>query len=343
MPTCASNHEVPPGKNFCGTCGGGVQDSGPSQVSVTNELCPSGHPNRTGAKFCRLCGAAMNTFIVPAAAPVSAAPLPPPPLQAPAMAASGVAEFRAYESEILPPEDQPTRNLVVILIDNSGSMGEDGFSPFRSRLTELNEALDSFLTRSMHDVPQMEMNGEVAVATFAFQSVDWLPLDGRQAGDSPFHYARYVRSFRPIEPTIGVTPMDMAVLAGLQVIEDRKRALAAAGYVHESRPVMFLVTDGESSNDMTRALSALRQAEAAKKVLFFALGVGDANDEEMRRIAPDSYYSMKDQPIDACLRFVSGSLGVLAGIDDAPTIMYSAVRSANTSANSTAESFLKGG
>jgi uncharacterized protein YegL len=93
---------------------------------------------------------------------------------------------------------------------------------------------------------------------------------------------------------------------------------------------------------MSEALQLLRQAEDAKKVLFFALGVGQANDDEMRKIAPNSYYSLKDQPIENCLRFVSGSLGVLSGLDDTPKAMYDAVRSANTNTNLSAEAFLKG-
>ncbi len=252
------------------------------------------------------------------------------------------AGLRAYEDEILAPEDQATRNLVVILIDNSGSMTEAGSSPNRTRLAELNDALRSFLTGTMHDVPQLEMNGEIAIAAFAYRRVDWLALDGKQAPGSPFYYARYIRSFTPLESTNGKTPMDLAIDAGLQAIENRKRSLAATGYVHESRPVMFLLTDGESSADVSNALVKLRAAEEAKKVLFFALGVGNANDGEMQKIAPDSYYSLKDQPIENCLRFVSGSIGVLSGLDDTPTAMYAAVRSANTQTNLSAEAFLKG-
>jgi uncharacterized protein YegL len=349
------------GKKFCGTCGAvpdrATMDSTASAGSPSAVICPSGHDNRVGAKFCRVCGVTLGTNpapaptavvapvtpAVPKAAPTSVVPeyrdpRPPPP---PA-AAAGPSEFRAYEDEILPPEEQATRNLVVILIDNSGSMAEAGFSPTRTRLAELNDALRGFLTHSMHEVPQLEMNGEIAIAVFAFRRVDWLALDGKQAPGSPFHYARYIKSFTSIEPTNGTTPMNLAVQAGLQAIEQRKHSLAATGYVHESRPVMFLLTDGESSNDMTEALGLLRKAEEAKKVLFFALGVGNANDEEMRKIAPESYYSLKDQPIENCLRFVSGSLGVLSGLDDTPKAMYEAVRTANNNTNKSAEAFLQG-
>jgi uncharacterized protein YegL len=351
------------GKKYCGACGAVPDRATMDPLAPTGAsggvICPSGHDNRAGAKFCRVCGVTlgaspppMPTASVPpvttAVPPVTTAvpttatpavrdPRPPPPPPLP-----GPSEFRAYEDEILPPEEQATRNLVVILIDNSGSMAEAGFSPTRTRLAELNDALRSFLTQSMHEVPQLEMNGEIAIAVFAFRRVDWLALDGRQAPGSPFHYARYIKSFTSIEPTNGTTPMNLAVQAGLQAIEQRKHSLAATGYVHESRPVMFLLTDGESSNDMTEALGVLRKAEEAKKVLFFALGVGNANDEEMRKIAPESYYSLKDQPIENCLRFVSGSLGVLSGLDDTPKAMYDAVRSANTNTNKSAEAFLQG-
>jgi len=343
------------GKKFCGTCGA-VPDratiSGAATPGDTGPNCSNGHPNRVGAKFCRTCGvtvAAVGQGATTSPATTyqgtQAIAAPPASTREVEIASPKVAnasELRAYEDEILPPEDQATRNLVVILIDNSGSMAEAGFSPTRTRLAELNDALRSFLTQSMHEVPQLEMNGEIAIAAFAFRQVDWLALDGKAAAGSPFHFARYIHSFKSIEPTNGTTPMNLAVQAGLQAIEERKRSLSASGYVHESRPVMFLLTDGESSNDMSEALAMLRKAEEAKKVLFFALGVGNANDEEMRKIAPDSYYSLKDQPIENCLRFVSGSLGVLSGLDDTPSAMYAAVRSANTNTNISAEAFLKG-
>ena len=254
-----------------------------------------------------------------------------------------VGGLRAYESEVLPPERQTTRNLVVLLLDNSGSMTEAGFSPTRTKLAELNDALGSFLSSSMHQVPQLEMNGEIAIGTFAYNRLDWVALgEGSVSPSSPFHYARYVRDFPEILPTQGTTPMDVAVLEGLSAIEARKRSLAAAGFVHESRPVMFLLTDGESSNDMTAAIARLREAEAAKKVLFFALGVGEVDDKAMRDVAPTSYYSLKDQPLEACLRFVSGSLGVLSGVNDSAEMMYDTVRRANSRSNMSADDFLRG-
>ncbi len=341
------------GKKFCGTCGAAPDPAAtiavPAVVPGSGWSCPNGHSNRAGAKFCRTCGVAVSAGgqpVPPSSALTQAMPVSAAPIRevssAPVPVAAGPSEFRAYEDEILPPEEQATRNLVVILIDNSGSMAEAGFSPSRTRLAELNDALRAFLTGPMHEVPQLEMNGEIAIAAFAFQRVDWLPLDGKQAPGSPFHYARYIKSFRSIEPTNGTTPMNLAIQAGLQAIEERKHSLAASGYVHESRPVMFLLTDGESSNEMSESLAVLRKAEESKKVLFFALGVGNANDNEMQKIAPDSYYSLKDQPIENCLRFVSGSLGVLSGLDDTPKAMYAAVRSANTNTNISAEAFLQG-
>lgn len=357
MAQCTNGHQMADGKKFCGACGSPVVATSPTSPGAAGPACRAGHPNRVGAKFCRVCGASMTGAEqappppIPAGAPTSAmqsvmaprAGTPSKEVPAPPATPSPAPRLRTYEDEVLPPEEQTTRNLVVLLLDNSGSMTEAGASPTRTRLAELNDALRSFTANSMHEVPQLEMNGELAIGTFAYDRMDWLSLDGRSVSQgSPFHYARYMKAFHPIEPTNGTTPMDIAVRAGLTLIEERKRALAASGYVHESRPVMFLLTDGESSNDMTDALRELRQAEASKKVLFFALGVGNASDEAMRQIAPHSYYSLKDQPIEACLRFVSGSLGVLSGLDDTAEAMYSAVRNANTRENRSAEDFLRG-
>ena len=334
MATCANGHQVAEGKKFCGTCGCPTSTDG-----IENGItCTNGHPNRPGAKFCRVCGGSFGT-----PAPAPAANESPTLQRNEFHATPPVGGLRAYESEVLPPERQTTRNLVVLLLDNSGSMTEAGFSPTRTKLAELNDALGSFLSSSMHQVPQLEMNGEIAIGTFAYNRLDWVALgEGSVSPSSPFHYARYVRDFPEILPTQGTTPMDVAVLEGLSAIEARKRSLAAAGFVHESRPVMFLLTDGESSNDMTAAIARLREAEAAKKVLFFALGVGEVDDQAMRAVAPTSYYSLKDQPLEACLRFVSGSLGVLSGVNDSAEMMYDTVRRANSRSNMSADDFLRG-
>ena len=216
-----NGHEMADGKKFCGNCGAVPDRTTAAETAKTTDgqlsTCPSGHENRSGAKFCRTYGVTpaasavqvQSTKAVVIGAP--APPLPPAPVVAALVASAAevahplvrpaASEFRAYEDEILPPEEQPTRNLVVILIDNSGSMAEAGFSPTRTRLRELNDALRSFLTGPMHEVPQLEMNGEIAIAAFAHRQVDWLSLDGKQAPGSPFHFARYIKSFIAMPPT----------------------------------------------------------------------------------------------------------------------------------------------
>jgi uncharacterized protein YegL len=359
MPICPAGHDVREGAKFCGKCGvtmpvadaasTPIVETPTSSSPVGEVLCPNGHPNVANVKFCKSCGVAMSA--------VAADPPAPPsiPVVAPAASASTpvapdtsqvkrtALELRVFDDDLLPPEQQVTRNLVVILVDNSGSMTEPGTEPGKTRLDELNDALKQFVAIDMHKVPQLEVNGEIAIGVFAYSDLKWMNLATTPTYyEGPFRYARNLKEVPRLKPTEATTPMHQAILGGLAAVEERKQSLAAQGFVHESRPTMFLITDGESSFPMDDALAALRQAEAEKRVLFFALGVGNANDDAMSDVAPHSYYSLKDRHISECLSFVSGSLSVLGGLNDTAEAMYATIRNANSRGNASADAFLEG-
>jgi uncharacterized protein YegL len=96
-------------------------------------------------------------------------------------------------------------------------------------------------------------------------------------------------SFRPpMLQARGETPLGAGVLLGLDRVEARKERCRTSG-VPYSRPWVFLITDGmpqgESPETTRRAILRVREAEAARKAAFFAVGVEGANMKLLARMA----------------------------------------------------------
>jgi len=81
----------------------------------------------------------------------------------------------------------------------------------------------------------------------------------------------------------GGTSMGAAINKGLDMTENRKAQYKTAG-VSYTRPLGFLLTDGEPTDDIRSAAQRVRQYEREKKVAFFALGLDGANLEILSEI-----------------------------------------------------------
>jgi uncharacterized protein YegL len=114
---------------------------------------------------------------------------------------------------------------------------------------------------------------EIAVVTFG----------GRVETVCDFTLAK---SFQPPQFTEcgGDTPMGAAITQGLTMLRRRKDLYKSLGLGYY-RPWMFLITDGEPTDSWQGAAEQVRQKEATKEVVFFAVAVEGANLEVLRRIA----------------------------------------------------------
>lgn len=165
-------------------------------------------------------------------------------------------------------ENPEPRCPCVLLLDTSGSMqGEP--------LDALHEGLETLRFDLTVD-PVAARRVELAVVTFDsevrvvqdFVSPDqWLP---------------------PVLRAEGQTHMGAAILRALEMVEQRKAAYRAydVGYY---RPWIFLITDGEPQGEapavVESATRRIREAEEAKRVAFFAVGVENASLPTLQRIA----------------------------------------------------------
>lgn len=157
------------------------------------------------------------------------------------------------------------RCACVLLLDVSGSMGG-------RPIAALNEGLGAFSADLSTDALASQ-RVEVAIVTFGGNGVD-VRQDFVTAGQ-----------FEPVRlEASGGTPMGAAIERAVDLVEDRKRQYKENGVLYY-RPWVFLITDGEPTDDWTEAAQRVRRAEEANGLAFFAVGVEGANMEVLSQIA----------------------------------------------------------
>jgi uncharacterized protein YegL len=160
-------------------------------------------------------------------------------------------------------ENPEPRCPVILLCDTSGSMSGEPIN-----------ALNTGLVAFQKDVYKDEIASlrvEVALVTFGPVRLtqDFVTID----------------NFTPPKLTAdGVTPMGEAIEYALDLLEQRKEIYKANG-VQYYRPWVFLVTDGAPTDSWQNAAYRIREAEAQRRLLFFAVGVEGADVDKLRQIA----------------------------------------------------------
>jgi hypothetical protein len=212
------------------------------------------------------------------------------------------------------PEESAERILIVLLIDGSSSMKDVDTSIGTSapKFQSVAEAVDSFFDSGLEESnPDLLHKGEVAVGVFsavpARPVVRW-----KTSGSSPATPFQFIARMSKItsEAPSGGTPLGESLLEALDVIARRKSELRAAGLSHACRPMLYVLTDGQPTTDTTAAaIRALIDAEAAKKVLFFVMGIGDADQNVLAQELGEHYYPLKGRPISLTMEFLSKSAG----------------------------------
>ncbi len=155
----------------------------------------------------------------------------------------------------------------VLLLDCSLSM-KDG-----DAIGEVNRALKQFA---------VEVNEDELARNRADIAVVALQDPGLRVEVPP----TLARDFRP--PTLtanGGTPMGGAIKLGLETIQGRREEYRSRG-AKAYAAMMFLITDGEPTDDVTAAVREAHALEEQKKLSFFCIGTSQANFEALSRISP---------------------------------------------------------
>lgn len=179
--------------------------------------------------------------------------------------------------------DNESRCPCLFLLDVSGSMIERPIS-------ELNGGLEAFKESLIKD-SLAALRVEVSIVTFGSNvSIvqDFVTVD---------------QFVPPVLSASGSTPMGEAINITLDKLEDRKRIYKDNG-VSYYRPWVFLITDGEPTDEWETAAQRVQAAEDRKAVAFFTVGVEGANMQKLTQIAPSQRQPVKLKGLDFREMFV---------------------------------------
>jgi uncharacterized protein YegL len=160
-------------------------------------------------------------------------------------------------------ENPEPRCPCVLLLDTSGSMQGDS-------IDELNRGMQAFRNELFNDSLSMK-RVEIAVVTFGPVSV--------------LHEFTTADMFSPTRlEAAGDTPLGAAVTRGLGLLRTRKQVLRDNG-IKLFRPWIFLITDGDPTDNWHHLPQIIRDGEENKSFSFFALGVQGANFDILKKIS----------------------------------------------------------
>lgn len=169
-------------------------------------------------------------------------------------------------------ENPDPRCAVVLVLDTSSSMStpiEDGTE---APISALNSGLDVLVSELNKD-PLAKRRVEISVVSFGSEVTPATP------------FATVENLILPTLVPSGATSMGQAVEVALDAIENRKRDYKAAG-VDYYRPWILLISDGMPTDDITKASARVAEAENAKKLSFFAVGVEGADMTKLSQLSP---------------------------------------------------------
>lgn len=186
----------------------------------------------------------------------------------------------------------------VLLLDTSGSMRG-------TKIAELNKGLEIFAEELRSD-SMAAKRVEIAIVTFG-------PVQTVQ------HFMT-ADNFHP--PTLiadGDTPMGEAIQSAVAMIRDRKATYKSNG-VGYYRPWIFLITDGGPTDDVTAATAAIKEGEASKSLMLYAVGVEGADMNRLKQIAVREPLKLKGLSFKELFVWLSNSLGSISRSQPGDTV-----------------------
>jgi uncharacterized protein YegL len=164
--------------------------------------------------------------------------------------------------------ENPTARVPVCLaLDTSGSMNG-------AKMLELNAAIRTFFDTVRTD-DMASIAAEIAVVTFGGSAVKVLD------------FADINRQKIPVLDAEGATPMGAAVSLSLDMLEQVKRQYSKVGDDY-FQPWLVLMTDGESTDDITQVALRCREMVSQRKLTVFPIAIGkDANLQTLSAFSPN--------------------------------------------------------
>jgi len=184
-------------------------------------------------------------------------------------------------------ENPEPRCACVLIVDTSASMQGD---PIR----QLTAGIASFKDELVADTLAAK---RVEIAVVGFGSVVQILS----------HFSTPDRFVPPELEASGETFMGTAILQAIDLLAERKATFNEHGLAYY-RPWIFLITDGEPTDDWSVAALRVAEGEERRQFQFFAVGVEGANMEKLSRIARRQPLQLKGLRFRDLFEWLSRSL-----------------------------------
>lgn len=162
-------------------------------------------------------------------------------------------------------ENPEPRCPCILLLDTSGSMNGEPIAQLNAGLKTFQESLQKDRLAAMRVEVALITFGRKAELTQDFITADQFSAPALSAG--------------------GSTPMGAALNLALDTLETRKALYKKSGTAYY-RPWVFLITDGEPTDEWRAAAQRVQAAETRKGVAFFTVAVDKADLNTLAQIAP---------------------------------------------------------
>jgi uncharacterized protein YegL len=144
----------------------------------------------------------------------------------------------------------------VVVVDGSLSMKDSG------AISELNEGL-KILERELKD--DDDACDAVRIALLRMGDSDEVEV--------LYNFTDAAEFSAPIIRANGSTPLGKAVDLAMHMIEEEKLRLRQEGITYK-RPWLFIMSDGEPTDEFNEVAARAREAQGAKKFVLWAIGTG---------------------------------------------------------------------
>ena len=156
--------------------------------------------------------------------------------------------------------NNPTPRLAICLaLDTSSSMRNN------DKIGELNKGVKMFFNSILND-ELAKYSVEICIVSFGKEVLKLLDFESIEKQAVKFSTFNLVAD--------GLTPMGQGVELGIQLLENRKKRYKDVG-VEYYQPWLVLMTDGQPTDDISKATTLTNDLIRSKKLSLFSIAIGD--------------------------------------------------------------------